>query len=42
MNVEDCFNQNSFSEIRDKENNIIKYNKNEEEKILSKFPIIEV
>lgn len=39
FNPEECFNKNTFSELIDKNNKIIKLNSNEEKKILNKFPL---
>ena len=35
----ECYHENSFSEMRDEQNNIIKYSKQEEKEILNKLPL---
>lgn len=35
----ECYHENSFSEMRDKQNNIIKYSRQKEQEILNKLPL---
>ena len=35
----ECYHENSFSEMRDEQNNIIKYSKQDEKEILNKLPL---